>query len=156
MRDVFPILTVTITNTKVMSELASWQCWLQNETILVNFIRIVRNKADSCCKSILSNNVSFNESWEYILRIIKFIIIIDWNSGLHDLSGSRRSRLELRVILSLAFLVLNLTDFWVRLRLTVIILKVKEVIDFLLLGWPVWVSDGFWLALLLRHHHHHH
>jgi hypothetical protein len=61
MGGVFSILSVSITDTKVMPEIAAIKIRAKYETILIDFVRVVRNKTNSCCESILSNYIPFNE-----------------------------------------------------------------------------------------------
>ena len=52
---------MAITYTKIVSEVATVKVGTQNETVLVDFVRVVGNKPDSCSESILGDHISLNK-----------------------------------------------------------------------------------------------
>lgn len=150
----FPILAMAIANTKVMTKTASIQVWTQNEAILINLIRIIRNESNSCCKSILCDHISLNQHW--LNNLIHFP---SWHSLTMNLSWSRRSWLEFWIErnLILRWKIWRLTIFDVLLFLNRIIcnllnwlLLFEKVIYFLwsYLTMGIWYWFDFGLLLL--------
>lgn len=61
---------MSVTDTKVMSEITSVQIRAQDEAVLVDFIRVVRDKSDPRCECILSDHVSLNQLRLYMLQLV--------------------------------------------------------------------------------------
>lgn len=62
---------MAIADTKVVSEIALVQIGIQNETILVLFIRIIWNESDSCSESVFSDDISLNEDRFFIFNSLR-------------------------------------------------------------------------------------
>ena len=87
---------MTITNTKIVSEVATVQIRAQNETVLVDFVRIVGNKSNSCCESILSYHVPLDQLWLYLFHL-SFNAVHHFHDFALKLCWSGWSRLEFRI-----------------------------------------------------------
>lgn len=61
-RHLSAILTMPITNAKVVSEVAIIEVRNENKRVLVYFIRIIRNHANTSSKRVFRDYIPFNES----------------------------------------------------------------------------------------------
>lgn len=52
---------MAIANTEIVSKVASVEVWAQNEAVLVHFVRVVRDEADTCSEGILCDHVPFDQ-----------------------------------------------------------------------------------------------
>ena len=153
---------MTITDTKVVSEIAAIQVGTEDEGVLVYFIRVVGNESHSSCECVLCYDVSLNEHWSKC-RLRSFCHTLAWKHS----GWGRGSRLEFVVKRDLVLLLLcevsRLTDSslfrrWI-LRLMGASwrgdLLIHKVID-LLRSLTVWLWDlvDFRLLLLKQKHHH--
>jgi len=57
---------MTITDTKVVTEIASIQIWTENEAVLINLVRVIWNVSHTSCKGVFCNHVSFYKLWSNI------------------------------------------------------------------------------------------
>ncbi len=82
MGHLLPVLPMPVTNPKVVPIIELVHIWCQNEAVLIYFIGVVRNVADSSGKRVLGDYILFN----YLRRlpgrrgsglefIIKFVIV---------------------------------------------------------------------------------
>jgi len=55
--DILSILAMAVTNTKVMSIIELAHIWSKYESILIDFLRVVRNEAHACCKCVFSDDI---------------------------------------------------------------------------------------------------
>ena len=51
---------MAIAYTEIVSKVTSVEVGAKNEAVLVNFVRVVRNEADTCGKGILCDNIPFD------------------------------------------------------------------------------------------------
>ena len=54
-------LSMAIAHAEIVSEVASVEVWAQNEAVLVHFVRVVWNEADTCSEGILGDDVPFDQ-----------------------------------------------------------------------------------------------
>lgn len=174
---------MTIANTKVVPKVAAVQIWTQDKTILVYFVGIVRYKPDTCCESILCDDISFDQ-----LRLDHFdLFSIQCRDFLPlQLGRSRGSALKLGVEIDLVvtqsceirrliyFPLFHCMKFLIRDRYRILegapwvllvavwqerVLRdvgIHKVVDLLLGNSTVGVRDWLYLGLLLLEHEHHH
>ncbi len=74
MRSFLAHLTMAITDTEIMSEIASIEIRTENKAILIDFVRVVRNEADPSSKGILSNYVPFNQLRLHLLQLTLYAL----------------------------------------------------------------------------------
>ncbi len=87
---------MTITYTKIVSEVTTVKVRTQNETILVDFVRVIGNKPDSCSECILSNHIPLNKLGFDMLHFSFDAVHHLYNFSLH-LCWRRGRRLEFRI-----------------------------------------------------------
>lgn len=73
-------LSMAIAHAEIVSEVASVEVWAQNEAVLVHFVRVVRNEADTCSEGILGDDVPFDQ-----LRLDLLTFTLDARHHLDDL-----------------------------------------------------------------------
>lgn len=61
MRGFLPHLSVAVANAEIVSEVAPIQVGAENEAVLVDFVRIVRNEPNSSSEGVLRNHVPLNQ-----------------------------------------------------------------------------------------------
>ena len=87
---------MAITYTKIVSEVATVKIGTQNETVLVDFVRVVGNKPDSCSESILGDHISLNKLGLDLLHLSLDAIHHLYNFAL-QFCWCRGCRLKLRI-----------------------------------------------------------
>ena len=73
-------LSMAIAHAEIVSEVASVEVGAQNEAVLVYFVRVVRNEADTCSEGILGDDVPFDQ-----LRLDLLTFTLDARHHLDDL-----------------------------------------------------------------------
>ena len=61
MRGFLAHLSMAIAHAEIVSEIASVEVGAQNEAVLVHFVRVIRNEANTCSEGILCDDVPFNQ-----------------------------------------------------------------------------------------------
>jgi hypothetical protein len=117
MRNLFSILTMAITNTKVVTKWTIWKCRLENKTVLILFIRIIRDISYSCCKCVFSYNISFYKS-----------CILHWL-----LQSIRGWRSWLKFLIQLDLCYLGCFLYWY----IFVILNILKLLVFIILNWSL-------------------
>ena len=74
------LCAMAIAHAEIVSEVASVEVWAQNEAVLVHFVRVVRNEADTCSEGILGDDVPFDQ-----LRLDLLTFTLDARHHLDDL-----------------------------------------------------------------------
>jgi len=91
------VLSMAVTDPKVVSEVARIQIRVQNEAVLVYFIRVVGDVAHPGGKGVLRDHIPFNELRDHRVSVVWLAVEATPLPSVHDLGRGRGGRLKLRI-----------------------------------------------------------